>query len=60
MAFGNVCRDGHRRTANLDSEAESLICWQSTPDFVRLDHKPNAELPDMQISITTNHEGSEE
>ena len=45
-----------RRTANLGDEAEPLICRESTAYFVRLDDKPNAELPDMQIPITANHE----
>ena len=56
MTLGDVRRYRHCCTANLGNEAEPLICRQSTPYFVRLEDESDAELPDMQISITTNHE----
>lgn len=60
MALGNVRRDRYRRTANLGDETESLTGRSMTPDLVGLNDEPNAELPDMQIPITTNHEEWEE
>ena len=56
MPFGNVRRYRHGRAANLGDEAEPFVSRQKTPDSIRLNDEPNAELPDMQIPIATNHE----